>query len=220
MKKLRIITMLLLACSILDCFLLCFVRTAEASEMSDKLVEQVEESLGVTVFYQQETKRLIKCFDVNKSGWYAIGYRNNTIHVYDACGTFQYGYHFNTEGTYGIVLKENSIIIYLARSHIAAELDKTGRCFYAEKKITDGIIDRTSKQVGNMKYTVERDVGLFNGDYSRLVATDEKGERVILYDATVRGYYAGIFHYIILSIFPIGLIVSIVRKIKEEEKRE
>lgn len=222
MKKHRIIAMVLLACCVFGCFLSHIVCTAVASEMPDKLVEQVEESLNVSVFYQEETKRLIKCFDVNEDGCFAIGFNNNTVQIYDAHGTFQCGYSFHVEGTYGLDIKENSIVIYLARSDIAVELDKAGNCVSAEKvqffEHIDKAIDRTSKKVGNMQYFLERDIGLFDGYYSRFVSIDESGIREILYDTTIRGYFSGVLQYMLLSIFPIGFIVLIVRKIKEEKQ--
>ena len=222
MNKQRIIDMVLSICCVFGYFLPLIVGTANASELSDKLVEQVEESLKVTVFYQEETKRLIKCFDVNENRCFAIGFNNNTVQIYDEHGTFQCGYSFHIDGTYGLDLKENSIVIYLARSNNAVELDKAGNCVSVEKVhylkyITDAI-NRTSKKVGNVQYLLERDIGVFEGYYSRFVSIDECGMREVLYDTTLRGYFSGIFQYILLGFFPIGFVVVIVRKIKEEHR--
>lgn len=198
--------------------------TAFASDSPNSLVQQVEEALDISVFHQKGPDRLIKCFDVNEDGSYAIGFRNNTIHVYDSLGNFQYGYRFSTDGDYGIILKENNIVIYLARSHTLVEIDPTGKCVRAEKvdfsKNTvdvDDIINRTCKQIRNVNYYLERDIGIFNGDYSRLVKIDENGNRIVLYDVTIKGYFAGASHYIILSIFPIAGIACLVAQIKKEE---
>ncbi len=79
-------------------------------------------------------------------------------------------------------------------------------------------MDRTSKKVGNVQYSLERDIGIFDGYYSRFVSIDESGTREVLYDTTARGYFSGILQYILLSIFPIGFVSMIVRKIKEDKQ--
>ena len=197
--------------------------TASATGSQDELIGQIEGTLNISVFYEKGADRLIKCFDVNETGWYAIGYKNNTIHVYDSLGAFQYGYRFDTDGDYGISLKENSIVIYLGRSNIAAEIDPTGKCVNAEriyfsKDIVDNIMNRTKRQFGNTCYYLERDIGIFNGDYSRLVRIDETGTKTFLYDVTTQGYFSGIFHYFILSIFPLASILFITNKVKKEKR--
>lgn len=183
----------------------------------NELVAQVEQSLDISVFHQEGTGRLIKCFDANADGLYAIGFKNNTIHIYDSHGVFQYGYRFHTKGTYGIELKENSIVIYLARSNIAVEIDPNGQCLNAEEvNIAYNILNRTEKEVGNVRYYLDRDIGIFNGDYSRLVRVDD--EEVVLYDVTTLGYFSGTFHYVILGLFPIAGIAIVIAKVKNEEK--
>lgn len=196
--------------------------TASATGSQDEWIGQIEGALNISVFYEKETDRLIKCFDVNETGWYAIGYKNNTIHVYDSLGDFQLGYRFDTDGTYGISLKENSIVVYLGRSNIAVEIDPTGKCVNAEKIFfskdsVDNIMNRTKKQIGSTCYYLERDIGIFNGDYSRLVRIDETGTKTFLYDVTTQGYFAGVFHYFILGIFPLASILFITNRVKKEK---
>jgi len=198
--------------------------TANATDTSNVTVNNVPESLDASIFYLEETKLLIKCFDVNEDGWFALGFNNNSIQIYDANGTFQYGYSFHTDGTYGLELQENSVIVYLARSNVVVELEKIENGVNAEsvpfsKAFASRVMNRTSKKVGNVQYSLERDIGIFDGYYSRFVSIGEGGTRVILYDTTVRGYFSGFFQYIILCIFPIGFVAIIVRKIKEEDKQ-
>ena len=197
--------------------------TASATGSQDEWIGQIEGALNISVFYEKETDRLIKCFDVNETGWYAIGYKNNTIHVYDSLGDFQLGYRFDTDGTYGISLKENSIVVYLGRSNIAVEIDPTGKCVNSEKifiskESVDNIMNRTKKQIGSTCYYLERDIGIFNGDYSRLVRIDETGTKTFLYDVTTQGYFAGVFHYFILGIFPLASILFITNRVKKEKR--
>jgi hypothetical protein len=196
---------------------------AYASDSQGELIKQVEKSLDISIFHQTETDRLIKCFDVNSNGYYAIGYANNTINIYDSFGVFQYGYHFHTDGTYAIELKENSIIIYLGRSNIAVEIDSSGACINAEKvhfskDLADNVINRSVKQIGNVTYYLERDIGIFNSDYSRLVKVDETGTKTVLYDVTTRGFCAGAFHYMVLIAFPVSVILFVFNKVKREHE--
>lgn len=141
--------------------------TASAASSQNERIEKYEKSLEISVFYQKEPDRLINCFDVNEDGWFAIGYGNNTIQIYDSQGNFQYGYRFDNEGTYGITLNENNIVIYLARGNFAFEIDPTGKCIRAEEKYSSKYInealDRTSKQIGNVTYSLERDIGFACG---------------------------------------------------------
>lgn len=220
-KCCKVLVAVLLIPSMLFMFLLSISPTTFASDTENALVRQLEDALAVSILHQKGTDRLIKCFDVNDSGWYAIGFKNNTIHVYDSFGIFQYGYQFNTDGTYGIVLKENSIVIYLVRSDNAVEIDPTGKCLnadkiYFSKEILDNIIYRTDKQIGNVRYYLERDIGIFHGDYSRLIKSQQNETKTILYDVTVKGYFAGACHYIILSIFPLASIIFFATRIKKE----
>ena len=194
--------------------------TIYATDSQNELIGQIEGALNITVFYEKETDGLIKCFDVNETGCYAIGYKNNTIQVYDSFGVFQFGYRFDTDGTYGIALKENYLVIYLGRSNVAVEIDSTGKCIGAEKvyfskDFVENVMNRTHKQIGNVGYYLERDIGIFNGDYSRLVKIDEKDTKTILYDVTTTGYFVGLFHYVILSIFPIVGTTLVAAKLKK-----
>ena len=221
MKKrfVRLLVSVVLLLCILPCSLI-----ASAAEYKSELVSQLEESLDVSVFYEEGEDRLIKCFDANSNGWYAIGYNNNIIQVYNDLGEFQYGLSFDTEGTYGVDLLEKNIVIYLGRSYIAVEIDPSGKCVDAEEiHYLDNRLDdafyRTSKQVGSVCYYLERDIGVFDGYYPRLVRTDEAGDKAILHDVTTWGYFVGVFHCMALIFFPVA-IVSVAIKKSREGKRE
>ena len=78
-------------------------------------------------------------------------------------------------------------------------------------------MNRTYKQVGNADYYLERDIGIFNGTYSRLVRIDETGTKTLLYDVTTQGYFSGVFQYIVLGIFPIASVVFVTSKVRKPE---
>ncbi len=199
--------------------------TASAAEYKSELVSQLEESLSVSLFHEEGEDRLIKCFDANSDGWYAIGYNNNIIQVYNDLGEFQYGLSFETEGTYGVDLLEKNIVIYLGRSYIAAEIDPSGKCVDAEEiHYLDNRLDdafyRTSKQVGSVCYYLERDIGVFDGYYPRLVRTDAAGNETILHDVTIWGYFVGTFHWIFFSFFFVAPVISIFKKEKKRKAEQ
>lgn len=183
------------------------------------------ENVNLSVFDAVSTERTIQYFDVNEQGWFAVGYRGNIVHVYNEEGVFQYGYQFECNGDYGIKLLSENIVLYFVRGDTVAEFTPNGQLVSVKKAafsedVLDNIIYKTTKTIGNTIYSLERDIGVFNGDYSRLVATRENGEREILYDVTSLGYFFGIFHYLILISFPLLLFIAIFSAIKKEEQRE
>ena len=115
--------------AVLLLFLLYLSVHAAAADTQNPMVTEIEKASEVSVFYQKGEDRTIKCFDVNEAGWFAVGYNNNTIQIYDDLGVFQYGYSFRTEGTYGIELKQNSIVLYLGRSNMAVEIVEIEQAF-------------------------------------------------------------------------------------------
>ena len=222
MKHYKILVVVFIIPSILFLLLSPSLLVVSASDTQNERISQIESALNIEIFHEKVEDQLIKCFDVNEDGCFAVGYRNNTIQVYDSLGVFQYGYRFNTDNTYGIALKENSIVIYLGRSHNAVEIDSAGKCIavetvYFSEDIVESVMKRTCKQIGNVYYFLERDIGIFDGDYSRLIRVDEDGTKRVLYDVTTKGYIVGAFHYVILSIFPIVGIAAIIVKVKKEQ---
>lgn len=223
-KRILRITVLIFAC--LEClWLFSFFPVAYATDATISL-DKVVKSLDVSIFEQPREKHVIRCFDVNENGVYAVGFKNNTIEVYNSDGTFRYGIHFDTEQYYGIDLNGNNIVIYLARSSIAIEFDCEGNCVSMEEIplhediFAEDRVERKSKQVGNVEYKLERDIGFVQDSNSRLIAIDAGGNRTVLYDATLQGYFSGIFQYLIFFGFIAGVIASIVSKIKSEESNQ
>ena len=220
MKHHKIRRVIFLICGILYWGILPGLLTVSASESQEDLIEQYEEVLEISVSEEKEVAFTIKLFDVNEEGWYAIGYRNNTIQIYDSMDVFRYGYHFHTADDYWFTLKENSIIIYLGKSDVSIEVDSSGKCIGVEEGTEEESRYRTRKQVGNMTYYLERDIGVFPSGYSRLVKMDENGAKTILYDVTILGYFVGASHYLLISLFPIAAVKTIRDKIKEEEQAD
>lgn len=198
---------------------------ANETVTQDDLVARISDSLDITALSQGPKERVIFCYAVNEKGWFAIGYRQNMVHVYDEHGEFQYGFRFHVDGLYALDFKGDNLVIYLCRSDIAAEIDPAGNCVRAEKEdFVDGplkdVFHPSSTKIGSITYSLERDIGIFDGAYSRLVATDEGGNRTVLYDVTVTGYFAGVSHYFLVLAFPAIAVWLTVSKIKQEEQNE
>ena len=222
MRSKRVKSTLLLCAA---CFLTMFLHIFATAAAEQPQIDGAEGKLNISFLVQEQERRVIHCFDVCENGYFAVGYRGNMIQVYDQNGVFCYGYQFETEGTYGIAFHGENLVIYLARSHIAIEMDHEGNCVGAEEfiptaKITQTVFNRKSKQIGSMIYSLERDIGIFDGDYSRLVATDAVGNRTVLYDVTTRGYFVGIFHYLLALAILLGFVYAIRTKIKQNQDRD
>ena len=207
--------------------------TAYAVNYKEEKIKQAEESLGITVFYEEKTDRLIKTFDSNNTGWYVIVYNgwdfagsnDNVISVYNSLGEFQYGFTFDAVGDYGVDLLENNVILYLVRSNALVEIDSTGKCVNGEPTRYANLVGadaywRTSKQVGDICYSLERDIGLFAGYYPRLVKTDAAGNRTVLHDVTIWGYFVGTFHWIFFSFFFVAPVIVIFKKEKKRKAEQ
>ena len=52
------------------------------------------------------------------------------------------------------------------------------------------------------------------------MATDAAGNRTVLYDVTTRGYFVGIFHYLLALAILLGFVYAIRTKIKQIEDGE
>lgn len=199
--------------------------TASEAESDNDLTARINKSLDIASLDQGPKERVIFCYAVNENGWFAIGYRQNMVHVYDEHGEFQYGFRFRVNGLYALDFKGDNLVIYLCRSDIAAEIDPAGNCVRAEKEdFVDGplkdVFHPSSTKIGSITYSLERDIGIIDGAYSRLVATDEDGNRTVLYDVTVMGYFVGASHYFLVLVFPAIAVWLTVSKIKREEQRE
>ncbi len=226
MKHQRVFLALLLVFCAVGLLLASASPAASAEETKAELIEQKEKSLQLRAFYEEEPKRLIKCFDVNEEGYYAIGYeafgvRSHIIQVYDPQGVFQYGISYYNRYSYGITLKENSILLHGGRGDYSIEVDPAGKCIDAQMLVlSDGthnaIMNRTHKQIGNVNYYLERDIGL--ADYPRLVKIDENGNKTVLHNLTVRGYIAGVFSYTYFLILPVGIVLFIRQEIRKEDE--
>ena len=168
-------------------------------------------------------KHAITCFDVNDKGLLAVGVNTLTkkyISVYGSDGTFQYGYTFNCNGSFGVEWDDTNLIIYFVRSDVAALFDSNGTNI--ELGRIENTIDNNSywnhfvfsaqRYIGEDQYIMRNDMGILNAfafSYSQVAKIDSIGNVAILYDAS-SAYMKQIVMLIIASILFIVIVISVV----------
>lgn len=196
---------------------------ASSAETPEEATARIKKIYKISVFTREPERQVVHYLDVNEKGWIAVGHLGSMVRVYDENGVFQYGYNFETQGDYGIAFEGDNLAIYFVRSGIVAVLDPEGNCIRTERTDFSGNgLDRqfqkTSKKVGNTQYFLERDIGIANGFYSRVVSVDEAGNRKVFYDVTVKGYVVGIGEYLLLAGALAAIPLIIRQKIREEDR--
>lgn len=210
----RLIFCAILLASLLICVQLLAPSIAAQDVLPDAQTfkETIAKSMELKTIEDDSQKKVIQCFAVRNDGWFAVGHPGNTIYIYDQNGNYQYGYQFYTGGAdYGIAFSGDNLAIYLLRGETIAVYNAEGVCISAKetrfsKQIIDDVRRSTSKKIADTQYILERDIGLFWDDYSRLVKIDEQGKHKVLYDATTAGYAAGLLQ----NTMVIGCIISFV----------
>ena len=189
---------------------------------------------NISILDTEPKKEAIECFDVNEEGMIAIGSGGSvekTIAIYDMAGSFQYGYKFNTYGSFGVEWDKNKIIIYFVRSDVAVALSSAGEV-ESILKILDtsennsywnSFVLSPKRTVGRYEYILKNDMGVLNfftSSYSQLVAIDSAGESNVIYDVNLDQMYKTILIFAAV-VLAIGItIFAIVREcIKWNQQR-
>ncbi len=211
-------------CAVLLCALVfTIVIPANANQIEDQY-SSVIKNIELEKIESEPPKQVIDVFDVREDGWFAVGLNSQEICVYDQNGVYQYGFRFNINGAFAVELLANNIVIYFIRGDKAVYLDKDGNCvsyFDTTSEYNIQLLERTSKQINGDSYQLERDVGIFGGDYARLVKVAQAGDRTVLYDASSIGLAVGIWHYVVLlggfACFVFGGAHILKKKLSEPE---
>ena len=150
----------------------------------------------LTLLTEEPQKNAVACFDVNEDGLVAIGTENaskKSILIYTSNGTFQYGYEFDSSGSFGVEWDGNNIIIYLIRSDLAVLTDEKGtvlELYEIENTIENNSywnhsVFTPQREVNNSRYIMKNDMGLLNvlaSSYSQVVKIDNNENETIIYD--------------------------------------
>lgn len=217
---------------LLACILFCMgvdvsaMNTGFTTEtLPENDVQIFLENVNIQMVTKEPKKNSIQCFDVDEKGTIAVGcnnLNNKTVCVYTADGHFQYGYTFKTDGSFGVELDNDALLIYFVRSDIAVAIDSKGRIESVRKIQTttennsywNNSVYLKSRKSGNNEYTLKNDMGVFNiiaSSYSKLIVTNAEGEEKILYDAVSVSFFRRLVIFIVAIIF-IAITILKIRK--------
>lgn len=189
--------------------------------------EKVKELLdNINLNYENEeaTYHSIKCFDISDGGLIAIGIDEDTekhINIYNNNGTFQYGYSFENQGTYGIEFDKDNLIIYTVRGQMAYLLDNKGTCLevfeicetsennsYWQHKVY-----AKSKSIGNSKYILSKPI-IFSPTYTKLTKISSDGSEFVIIDVST-DFFVFVIIVIIIALIIMGIsIIAIINYFK------
>lgn len=195
-----------LYCRLLSCFVLlnlfisAIISPAYAKEI-DALLSNTTETIQLEILEDEPKKQVIDVFDVRDDGWFVVGLNTQEICVYDQNGIYQYGFRIHINGMFSVELLAETVIIYLVRGNTAIYLDKDGvcvSCVEVKPQYISQMLNRSKKQIQDDFYILERDIGIFRGDYARLVKISQTDGQTVLYDATSIGLAVGMWHYIVV----------------------
>ena len=202
------------------------MNTAFSTErLSEEEEEKFLANVNISVLMDEPQKRKIECFDVKENGLVVIGTSEENrkfVGVYSEEGSFQYGYEFKCDGTFGVEWNENNINIYFVRGDVAVTLnpmDEIESIFRIQNTEENNDywhhhVFVTKRTVGDTTYMLKNDAGVFNlfaSSYSKLVATRGDGEETIVYDVGTSRLPEMLVKFIGVIIF-ILIVVLVIRK--------
>lgn len=194
----------------------------------DSRKEQILSNIQLELITREISHASIQCFDVNPSGFVAIGLNTSpqkAIYVYDQRGEFQYGYTFNCSGDFGINWTGEVLKIYFVRSGLAVHFDSSGQCIQMEminesagnRQYLKDAFFATERKCNGKTYCLESDMGIFTMTYSRLAAIDSEGVKQILYSAQTEDFSFALITGIIILSF--GFLAIYLGKFYRAKKR-
>lgn len=227
MRKLKIVLSVLILIASVTTDIQAFAMSDGFSteSVSEEKQEEFLSNISVLLIDSEPTKRAIDCFDVSDHGLVAIGCSNSnqkTVCVYNNDGTFQYGYIFNCNGSFGIEWMEENIVIYFARGNMAMCITPSGQVKNvfriqqtAENTSYWNYAILSNKRVSQEnEYVLCNDLGIFNlfaSTYSQLLVTDLSGKTTVIYDVNPHQLSASILLGGAILLF-VGIVTTIVIK--------
>lgn len=170
----------------------------DTNDLPDERKHSCLSYIDLSLTNNEPAKKPIDCFAVNEDGLIAVGYsnlfENKTICVYTSDGVFQYGYTFKDMGTFRLEWDNKNLNIYLVRGGIIVSVTPSGEVVdvleiqdtKSNNEYSNELFYSTKRKIGNTEYSIESDIGafldFFTPLYSRIVITNENGEKSIIYD--------------------------------------
>lgn len=226
--------------SILSVCLFCISIQAYADErqgfvteeMSIDERERVLTNINLSLSNVEFSKKAIVCFDVNEQGLVAIGTEegeHKTVCIYSDTGNFQYGYRFETSGSFGVELNDEVLNIYFVRGDIIVSIDSRGEiqnvsriCDTSENNTYwNKFVRATHRDIGNYQYVLKNDVGIlgiFASSYSQLYRIDENGNQLLIYDANTIQFFNMLISFWGILLFISIVVVAIIKELKKLQK--
>ena len=206
---------------------------ATTDDLTDADRETFLSNISLTLLSVEPEKDEIDCFDVSAEGLIAIGTRGSDgakILVYNENGEFQYGYSFQAGQAFAVAWEEANLVIYFARSDIAAGFDRNGNNISLTSVETntqyyDFWLDKimSAQCVMNGKtYIARTGVGLLSfaaTGYSQLAVIDSHGQESVLYDISAHYRVIVLLRIAAVLLFAAFVVWMIIRSISRHGKQ-
>ena len=185
---------------------------------------------------EEPKRKPIVCFDVDDER-IAVGCEESdhkTVCVYTTEGAYQYGWRFPCDGSFGVELEGENLILYFARSDIAVMINLEGKIESLAKiqntsdnnSYWNHHVHAISREVGDIRYTLKNDLGIFNlfaSTYSRLTATGADSVQHVLYDVRAEQLAKMIFVTALVLTFTtiaVAVLIREFKKLKRENRKK
>lgn len=204
----------------------------ETEEMSMNDIESFLDNINLFLVNTEPSQKPIKCFDANAQGMIAIGTEdgnNKAIAIYSDNGSFQYGYRFQTEGSYGIELNNEELKIYFVRNDVAISISISGElknvsriCDTPENNTYwNRYVRATSRNKGEYVYALKNDVGIlgiFASSYSQLYRIDSLGNEQLIYNANSFQFFNILIMFLGILVFVCIVVIVIIKEFKKLQR--
>lgn len=197
---------------------------------TDKLTEEKQSmfisNIDLCLIKSEPAKNSIVCFDVNENEMIAVGQKTSDkkiICIYSKYGTFQYGYTFNCDGSFGVEWDKDNLNIYFVRSSVVVSVTPDGeisgvlevRNTIENNSYMNHYIHATKRTIGDNAYVIRNDIGIFNliaTSYSQIISIDSNGEENIIYDVNSTQYFNTVAMFIFVIVFISVAVAIIIRQ--------
>lgn len=226
--------LLLLSNGVLEALAMNTGFSTEALPEDD--INTVLKNVNISMLTREPQKKSIDCFDVNEDGLIAIGSsdsENKTVCIYTDEGDFQYGYRFKTNGSFGIELDNDILMVYLVRSDIAIAVNSMGDV-ESVLKIQNtsennsywyNFVYLTRRSIGDKEYMIKNDMGFFNifaSSYAQLIVKNTDGEECVIYDVGAEQLLNMVVTFVVVvvfSCFAVAVIIWQFIKLRHETEK-
>ncbi|MBE6765390.1 MAG: hypothetical protein E7546_05870 [Ruminococcaceae bacterium] len=207
--------------------------------VSEEEKESFVDAINFSILDKEYKNKSIHCFDVREDGTFAIGSEHNKmgamkdiVSVYSAEGVFQYGYIFDSPGSFYLEWDGENVLIYFVRSNFIISVNPEGEVEEAadvpmtpaNDSYSFKLLKKTECVVGDKTYEIKNDMGAFlnfiSFTHSQLVVTDSDGNSTILYDVGTYQLIKTLFVITAIVAFFVCFIIFMRRNIKAYEKEK